>query len=336
MSAILVKIPPAIRSAAAPRDSPIANPMKQGPAYAPGTNSRMQHQEQLDGDQQHPDAHARFQRDRIARVGLALERGEGGPGVRERVHADAEPRDSVASGDPDEAEQEDDQRAAEGELLQEEEVDEDDGPDEQLEDHQELALLDQVGLAGLVDQLRDLPHRLVDGHVLQLRVDHQPEAKAQRGDHEADHEQRAPVGAFEEGHGAEIGQLKVGLAALVNDRSAAGVLLRRRRHRRDEHERRQRQRNQGRKPPQPSIREHVHLSPRLAPSHNAPPVRGRHRVLEGLAARRLADASAPNAPVRIPRFPPVGKDGKPRVYTSDRGVLSTPRGSTASPARGEV
>ena len=41
MSAILVKIPPATRSTAAPSDSPIAKPMKQAPAYAPGMNSRM-------------------------------------------------------------------------------------------------------------------------------------------------------------------------------------------------------------------------------------------------------------------------------------------------------
>jgi hypothetical protein len=32
MSAILVKMPPAMRSAAAPSDSPIAKPMKHGPA----------------------------------------------------------------------------------------------------------------------------------------------------------------------------------------------------------------------------------------------------------------------------------------------------------------
>ena len=32
MSAILVKMPPAIRSAAAPSDSPMAKPMKHGPA----------------------------------------------------------------------------------------------------------------------------------------------------------------------------------------------------------------------------------------------------------------------------------------------------------------
>ena len=42
MSAIFVKMPPAIRSAAAPSDSPIAKPMKQAPASVPGTKSRMQ------------------------------------------------------------------------------------------------------------------------------------------------------------------------------------------------------------------------------------------------------------------------------------------------------
>src|SRR5437867_4277818 len=41
MSAILVKIPPAMRKAAAPRLSPIAKPMKHGPAYSPGTNNRI-------------------------------------------------------------------------------------------------------------------------------------------------------------------------------------------------------------------------------------------------------------------------------------------------------
>ena len=41
MSAILVKMPPATRSAAAPSDSPMAKPMKHGPARLPGTNSRM-------------------------------------------------------------------------------------------------------------------------------------------------------------------------------------------------------------------------------------------------------------------------------------------------------
>jgi len=41
MSAILVKIPPAIRSADAPSDSPMAKPIRHAPDTSPGTKSRM-------------------------------------------------------------------------------------------------------------------------------------------------------------------------------------------------------------------------------------------------------------------------------------------------------
>ena len=41
MSAIFVKIPPATRKADAPKDSPIANPIKHAPAISPGTNSKI-------------------------------------------------------------------------------------------------------------------------------------------------------------------------------------------------------------------------------------------------------------------------------------------------------
>ena len=42
MSAIFVKIPPPMRSTLAPSDSPMAKPMKHGPASSLGMNSRMQ------------------------------------------------------------------------------------------------------------------------------------------------------------------------------------------------------------------------------------------------------------------------------------------------------
>src|SRR3546814_9433428 len=42
MSAILVKMPPQMRSAEAPSDSPMAKPMKHGPTSADGRNARMQ------------------------------------------------------------------------------------------------------------------------------------------------------------------------------------------------------------------------------------------------------------------------------------------------------
>ena len=61
MSAILVKMPPAMRSAAAPSDSPMAKPMKQGPAIVAGDEQQdAQHDQQFDGDQHHADAHARL------------------------------------------------------------------------------------------------------------------------------------------------------------------------------------------------------------------------------------------------------------------------------------
>ena len=41
MSAIFVKMPPQIRSAAAPSDSPMAKPIKQGPANVMGKKSKM-------------------------------------------------------------------------------------------------------------------------------------------------------------------------------------------------------------------------------------------------------------------------------------------------------
>ena len=41
MSAIFVKMPPAMRSAAAPSDSPMAKPMKHVPAYSCGMSVRI-------------------------------------------------------------------------------------------------------------------------------------------------------------------------------------------------------------------------------------------------------------------------------------------------------
>ena len=90
----------------------------------------------------------------------------------------------------------------------------DDGADEQLEDQQELALLQQVGLAGLVDQLRDLPHRLVHRHVLELRVDHEAEGEPERADDQAGEQQRVTVDAEE--------------ASRCSGRAAPGSLRRRR------------------------------------------------------------------------------------------------------------
>ena len=74
MSAILVKMPPQMRSAEAPSDSPIAKPMKHGPARSRRQKRQdADHEEQLDRDEQQSDAHAGLQRDeqRGERIALA-------------------------------------------------------------------------------------------------------------------------------------------------------------------------------------------------------------------------------------------------------------------------
>ena len=75
------------------------------------------------------------------------------------------------------------------------EVDRDDDPDERLENQQELALLNEVGLARLVDQLGDLEHGRMHRHVLQLAVDHEAKEQAEHRDDEARVEQRVAVDA---------------------------------------------------------------------------------------------------------------------------------------------
>ena len=66
-------------------------------------------------------------------------------------------RPPVAAPDAEHAEGEDDQDADRLKALQHAEVEDDDGPDEGLEDQQELPLLEQVGLAGLVDEIGRSP-----------------------------------------------------------------------------------------------------------------------------------------------------------------------------------
>ena len=124
-----------------------------------------EHDQQFDRDQQHADAHAGLQRDVIAGERLAAEGGEGGARVGEGVDAHAEGRDGEAAGDTDHAEQQDDRDLVSLESLQEAEIENDDDRDEAFQEHEELALGGEVGLAGLVDQLGDFAHGVVYRHV---------------------------------------------------------------------------------------------------------------------------------------------------------------------------
>ena len=191
-------MPPAIRSAEAPSDSPMANPMKQESGVVGGNEQQnAEHQEQLDADEQHPDAHAGLERNGVNRKRLAPQAGERGPGVGEGVDADAEPGHAVAAGDADQAENEDDGDLDRREVPQHAEVEDHDHADEQLEQQDELPLRDQIRLARFVNELGHLEHRRMHRQVLELREDGQAEQQAQRADDQAAHQQRAPVDAAE-------------------------------------------------------------------------------------------------------------------------------------------
>ena len=136
------------------------------------------------------------------------ETGEGGAGVRECVDADSEPRHPVTAADADQAEQQDDDHLHRGEaahhvtrrvrrLRQRPEVHGHDRADEEPENKKEAALGEQVRLARLVNQLGDLQHRRVDGHVLQRPERHQPEQQAESANEKTAQEERVPIDSEE-------------------------------------------------------------------------------------------------------------------------------------------
>ncbi len=81
--------------------------------------------------------------------------------------------------------------------------------------HQELALRDQIGFAGFVDQLGHFAHGAMDRQVLQLHVDRQAEQQAEDAEEQADRQQLVAVHA-EKVDGRQIGQLQAGFAAGVS------------------------------------------------------------------------------------------------------------------------
>src|SRR5271163_4546683 len=132
-----------------------------------------QHDDQFYADQQHADAHAGLQRNLVTRERLAAKTGKGCPRVGKRVHSNSKPCHSTTSADPYNAEHQDDEHLDGIKVLEKSEVKHNDGADEGLKDEQEFTLGNEVGLAGLVNEFRDLEHRFVDRHVLELVVNHQ-------------------------------------------------------------------------------------------------------------------------------------------------------------------
>ena len=114
MSAILVKMPPQMRSTEAPSDSPMAKPMKQGPASSLQKHQDANHEEQFHRHQQQADAHARAQRNAQGGERIAFERGKGGAGIGHRVDADAEPSHAVGAKNAEDGTKQNEDHIADG------------------------------------------------------------------------------------------------------------------------------------------------------------------------------------------------------------------------------
>ena len=152
-----------------------------------------EHHEELDADKSHSDAHPRLEGDGGERKWLTGEARERRPGVRLRVDANPEPRDTVAPRDPDKAEGEDHRHAKRLEAEEDAEVEQYDDPDKDLEDEEKLPLSDEIGLARLPDELGDLAHRRVDGEFRHPHVVNEAKNETQDRDEEAPHEKPTPI-----------------------------------------------------------------------------------------------------------------------------------------------
>ena len=170
-----------------------------------------EHHQELDADEHHADAHAGPDGNLVNGKRLAAQAGKRRAGVRKGVHADAEPRHPVTAGNPDHTEQQDDGYAQGLVFEQHAEVEHDDDGDEDPEQEQEFALLDQVGLAGLPDQLGDLCHGTVDGKVFQAAVNNQSKEQPKDAEQNAEHQAGVATDA-EELDLREVGKLQIGLA----------------------------------------------------------------------------------------------------------------------------
>ena len=212
MSAIFVKMPPAIRSAEAPSDSPMAKPRKHEPARSRGIQSRMQsmmnNSTLMSSMPMLMPASSGID---ISGKGFPLQARKRHARVRKRVDPDAEPRDAVASGDADQAEQKDDGDTREREVQDETEIEGDDQPDKYFEDQDEPALGHQVCFAGFIDELGNLEHQPMHGKLLKTRIRHQPEQEAEDADSNATDEQRPRIHA-QHTHLPEIGKHQAGFA----------------------------------------------------------------------------------------------------------------------------
>src|SRR4029078_3223462 len=104
------------------------------------------------------------------------------------MDADPEPGHAVAAGDAHQAKCHDRGNPVGWETFQPTEIDYHHRADEQLKHENEFALRNEVGLVRLIDQLRDVAHRAMNGQIAKLEEHEDPKRNADERDHETGHE----------------------------------------------------------------------------------------------------------------------------------------------------
>ncbi len=98
------------------------------------------------------------------------------------------------------------------------EVERDDDRDEGPEQKDELALRDQIGFAGLIDQFGNFEHGAMDRQVLQLHIDGEAEQEAAGAEEQADHQKGVSVEAAKVGEtdAFQVRQDQIGFATAAD------------------------------------------------------------------------------------------------------------------------
>ena len=98
-----------------------------------------------------------------------------------------------------------------GDGRQNAKIQADDGGDEDPQQGEEFSLSDEIGLAGLVDQLRNVFHGAMDGKILELQINAQAEEQPESAKDQPDQQQRVSVHTQEVDR-RQVRQLERGLA----------------------------------------------------------------------------------------------------------------------------
>ena len=121
--------------------------------------------------------------------------GESRARIRERVHANPEPRDSVAARDSDHAEGQNNNDARRVVFQKHSEIEDDYRGDKNFEQQYEFALGDEVSFASFIDELGDFAHRAVYGEILQAHINREAENQAKDAEHNSEEQKLMAIHA---------------------------------------------------------------------------------------------------------------------------------------------